>query len=222
MKKILYLFPILILCGFFFLFPNSSHAENNNSSADLPLFSENLDLTPEQIEERFNLINSTYKIGEPFNKSDTDFIKNYAQISVEPTIQGRSIKWVPLGGTVNKSFNKTKTSQGVNVNFSGKVYYTSGLLTNSYKGNIKASIASGSSKVKSMKLVTTHSAYGVVGSGGTYVGLVHDSSLSTSLTGKSIAMDKTKKYSAALVVHTYTNAYVTVNTTSGSFNLYAF
>ncbi|WP_088012336.1 hypothetical protein [Gottfriedia acidiceleris] len=222
MKKILYLFPILILCGFFFLFPNSSHAENNDSSVDLRLFSENLDLTPEQIEERFNLINSTYKVGEPFNNSDTDFIKNYAQFSAEPTIQGRSIKWVPLGGTVNKSFNKSKTSQGVNVNFSGKVYYTSGLLTNSYKGNIKASIASGSSKVKSMKLVTTHSAYGVVGSGGTYVGLVHDSNLSTSLTGKSIAMDKTKKYSAALVVYTYTNAYVTVNTTSGSFNLYAF
>lgn len=41
-------------------------------------YSENANLTQEQVQERFQKINSTYRVGESFNDSDSDFIERYA------------------------------------------------------------------------------------------------------------------------------------------------
>ncbi len=86
-----------------------------------------------------------------------------------------------------------------------------------------AKINSGSSKVLKIKSVVTQNTYGLIGNSGTYIGLVHKSSL-TSTTNKAKAtsnyLDQKRKYSALLVTYTYTTTYVDVTTKSGTFNLY--
>ncbi|MFF2500139.1 MULTISPECIES: hypothetical protein [Peribacillus] len=193
-------------------------------------FKINKNLSDEQIIDRFEEINSKYNINEPFSLEDTEFIRAYASstnetadIAAQPTnlIQPISLKF---GNTNSQSFSKSKSKYGVTVKFTGKVYTNINVLNHSYRGNLKATIPAGSSKVKGIKTAVTNVAYGVLGKSGTYVGIVYSGSAQSSTTTKktSWAMDKTVKYSAIAVVYTYTDAYVEVKTTSGSFNLYAF
>ncbi|MES9803897.1 hypothetical protein ABWK49_22735, partial [Priestia megaterium] len=97
-------------------------------------------------------------------------------------------------------------------------------LNHSYRGKMTAKITSGSSKVKKIQTTVTNVAYGLLGNGGTYVGIVYNGSKSSSTTKNktSWSMDETVKYGGVAVVYTYTNAYTRITTTTGSFNLYAF
>lgn len=187
----------------------------------------NKNLSEEQIRERFEQINSSYEIQEPFSEEDIEFVRAYAQSteSVDDTEADNGIQTMSMkfGNSNSESFSKTKTAYGVSVKFTGTVYVNIGLVNNSYRGKTKAVITAGGSKVNSIKLGVTNSAYGAIGGGGIYFGLVYDSGTSsTTKTQTTWNMDKTVKYTGVAVVYTYTDAYVQVATKSGTFNKYAF
>ncbi|MEP9407491.1 hypothetical protein ABKP09_14320 [Peribacillus frigoritolerans] len=187
----------------------------------------NKNLSEEQIRERFKQINSTYEIQEPFSEEDTEFVRVYAPSteSVDDTETNNGIQTMSLkfGNSNSESFSKTKTAYGVTVKFTGTVYVNIGLVNNSYRGKTKAVITSGGSKVNSIKLGVTNSAYGAIGGGGTRFGLVYNGgTTSTTKTQTTWNMDKTVKYTGVAVVYTHTDAYVQVATKTGTFNKYAF
>ncbi|MFI8495283.1 hypothetical protein ACIGC1_20645 [Peribacillus butanolivorans] len=192
----------------------------------------NKNLSEEQIRERFDQINSSYELQEPFSEEDTEFVRAYAastasgdtsedeDTEINNGIQALSTKF---GNSNSQSFSKTRTAMGVTVKFTGTVYVKIGLVNNSYRGNLKAVITSGGSKINSLKLAVTNTAYGLVGGGGTKVGLVYnDQKTSSTKTKTTWSMDQTVKYTGVAVVYTYTDAYVQVATKSGTFNQYAF
>lgn len=85
-----------------------------------------------------------------------------------------------------------------------------------------AKITKGKAKVKKIKLSITNVAYGAIGDG-YRIGKVYDGEAhSSTKTKKSWSMDKKVPYSAGLVVYTYTNAYATILTKSGTYDLYVF
>ena len=169
-----------------------------------------------------------------FSVEDVEFIRAYATpYNSNETAADNDIIQVQAIKSINENsakFNKTKTKYGVTVKFSGTIYTKGFVLNHSYRGDITAKITAGSSKVQRIKLATTNKAYGLLGKGGTYVGLVNDSEVSSATTTKKTgwAMDKTGKYSAIGLLYTYTytytytDAYVDIKTTDGSFNLFAF
>nr|WP_295975672.1 hypothetical protein [uncultured Bacillus sp.] len=187
----------------------------------------NKNLSEEQIAERFDWINSNYEINQPFSLEDTEFIRAYASPSTAnaPTNNGGISTYdLKFGNSASQSFSKSKTAQGVSIKIAGSVRAEVNVLNHSYGAKYKTTVSSGSSKIKSIRNNVKASAYGMVGTSGTYVGLVHSSSIGATSGSKptSWSIDKTKEYSASLVVYVYVNAYTTVNTTSGSFDLYAF
>ncbi|MBC1604107.1 hypothetical protein HCJ39_05185 [Listeria rocourtiae] len=207
------------------------------SGTNLPSSSEitydiNKNLTEEQVSQRFVEIGTKYKIEEPFSKEDAEFVVHYAKANSdypqdEPTspIQARGIHFYK--GTDSRSFKKSKTAQGVKVTFSGKVSnHLNSIIPSDqwYSGKTTAKINSGSAKVKSIKTTVSVSSFGFIGSSGTYVGLVHNSSLTSKSGNKATVnyLDKKKKYTALLMVYTNATTYVTVDTTTGSYNLYGF
>lgn len=211
----------------------------NKTYTNLPLqnkivYKSNKNLSDTKISERFTCINSSYGVGEPFSKEDAEFVKSYIP-KQEPTNCERYLKTsgsniVPSGfflykGTTTKSFNKSKRKYNVKVKFSGtiKSHINSVSLSDQwYSGDTTAKITKGKSRIVSIKTTVSHTAYGVLGNSGTYIGIVHKSSL-TSSSGKKAKynyLDKKKKYSALLTVYNYTTTYVTIATKGGSFNLY--
>lgn len=250
-KKVIPLLFLCLLLGFSTSFPvfanedttteddiyNNTTTEESTLPEDLqeiaPInvneieFEINKNLSPDQISERFLQINSSYKIEEPFSPEDSEFVRAYAEYNYDKEsnivdnsngIQAYSI----FKDSASKSFSKTGYKKfGVTVSFTGKVYSTLNVVNHSYRGNIKTKITAGSSKVKSIKHVITNVAYGAIGTSGTIVGIVSNTSMSDSTTSSSLNTDKTKKYTAALVVYTNTNAYTAIKTNDGTFNLYA-
>ena len=200
----------------------------------------NKNLSPEEVEVRVTEIETKYEVGEPFSNADAEFVVRYITPSPSGTTgfgdlvasdgSGSSnyTTQAYVGrykGTNSKGFMKGKTSNGVTVNFYGNVKSHINALSPSgqwYSGNTTAYITSGKTKVLKMRTVVSQSAYGFIGNSGTYVGLVHSSSL-TSTSAKGVTknyLDQTKKYSALLVGYTHTTARIEVTTPTGTFNLY--
>ncbi|MCR8867431.1 hypothetical protein V7054_13040 [Priestia megaterium] len=230
------LVTLALLLGIFSL-PTSSYASTNEESNQSlePIdpsqvtYESNKNLSDEQVSDRFEEINSKYDIEEPFSAEDAEFIRAYASSPTdstdndsnsEPMFQTQSIKL----NSGSQAFSKSTKSYGVGVSFTGRVYGDINALNHSYRGKMTAKITSGSSKVKKIQTTVTNVAYGLLGNGGTYVGIVYNGSKSSSTTKNktSWSMDETVKYGGVAVVYTYTNAYTRITTTTGSFNLYAF
>ena len=176
----------------------------------------NLDGT--QVQERFIEINSKYDMYEPFSKEDAEFIRAYAKVpqsALATTVETQSVE--------TQNFNVNKTSQSVSANFSGSLTSTINYVTHSYGGNITAKVTLGNTKVNGMDLVITNLAYGVIGTTGTYIGIVSDTEIFSSTTNNtSYNMNRTKEYGAVGVLFTYTNAHAVIKTTTGNFDIYAF
>ena len=234
--------PLLsVILGIGLLLPLNGASANTNvqTTNDTPValqpidisniqHSVNMNLTEEQIKDRFELITSSYEIGQPFSEEDTEFVRAYATLvnSDEKNLSGSNIgiNDFKFGNSASSKFSKSKTAQGVSVTYSGTVRAKLGFVNHSYGGNVTAKINSGSSKITSIQTVVKGSAFGLLGNSGTYVGLVHSGSVSSTSGAKATSwkMDKTKEYSAVAVVYVYVNAYTVINTTTGSFDLYAF
>ncbi len=211
------------------LVPKEACAEDNTN---LPTSNEiqyirNKDLNKQQVDQRFGLIASRYKEGESFSIEDAEFIVHYSIQDTRVLNQNPIFRGVYFyKGTVSRSFNKTKTSMGVKVNFYGKISSHINSLSVGgqwYSGKTTAKIKSGSAKVTKIKTVVSQNTYGVIGNSGTYVGLIHKSSLSSTTSKKGATvnyLDSKRKYTAILPVYSYATTYVSVTTTSGTFNLY--
>ena len=183
-------------------------------------YEENKNLTEEEISKRFDIIDSTYKVGEKFSDKDAEFIVHYAESKPNARV------------LTTKSFNKTKTRYNVTVTIKGSLRHTGGILNHSYGGSFYADVTKGS-HVASLKNVITHKAYGLVGDSGTYIGIVHDSSTSSQTSSswkpnltsgkRDLYIDNDKKYTAGPgLAYWRSNAYVKVTTKAGStFTLYA-
>ncbi|MEH6971977.1 hypothetical protein [Bacillus sp. JJ675] len=238
MRKIILslLITCLVLANFFISMGDTFAAENNQEKTDYEVtsikktddlqYDVNKNLTQEEIVTRFNEINTKYTVGQAFSDQDDEFVKFYADSEFKTSVESNSgisisaIQWYP-GQTASKSFSTSKSSNGVKVKFSGRVYGTIGIVNHSYRGKMSAKIVSGKSKVKkALKVRVTHSSYGLVGKKS--IGIVYNSGKSSTGTKTKVSMDNTVKYSALAVVYTYTNAYVSVTTKTGSFNKYAF
>ncbi|MBC1997999.1 hypothetical protein HCJ67_06665 [Listeria marthii] len=217
---------LLILC----LFPyNAKAADNTNlPQSNEIIYDCNKNLTAEEVDKRFSDISTKYVANEAFSKEDAEFVVRYSdKEEKEEPVAKPLLKGVNFyKGTSSKSFNKSKTSMGVKVTFSGKISSHLNAINPGdqwYSGKTTAKINSGSSKVKKIKSVVSQNTYGLIGNSGTYIGLVHKSSLSSTTSKKGAttnSLDQKKKYSALLVSYAYTTTYVEVSTTSGTFNLY--
>lgn len=180
----------------------------------------NKNLTEERVHERFEQINSKYQINEPFSSEDTEFVRAYASLNVQNDVNQLSDISL-LSDTKSEYFNEVKSKYYVSVNFYGRVTSTLNVVNHSYRGDVTANITSGEEKVNKIETTVTNVAYGLLGNSGTYIGIVYDDSISSSTSSRTTwSMDKTVNYSAVGVVYTYTNAYATITTSSGSFNLY--
>jgi len=231
-----------LIAGSLSVSASNAKAEGNEEvGTNLPqtqdiVYDTNKNLTDEKVDQRVEEINSKYDLNEPFSKEDAEFVVNYISPASDiytPEPQPDTPSGVStLGknfykGTSSKSFKKSKKSNGVGVTFSGKVTSHLNAINPGdqwYSGKTTASVTSGKAKVTKITSVVSQSAYGFIGNGGTYVGLIHDSSL-TSTSGKKQTknyLDQKKKYSAILMAYAHTTTYVKVYTTTGSFNLYGF
>ncbi|KHE67706.1 hypothetical protein LD39_16370 [Halobacillus sp. BBL2006] len=193
-------------------------------------FGENQALNETEIQERFLEIDSSYDVNEPLSPEDAEFIRAYATL---PTASSKPSYMESLdsphaslrfNGSNSRSFDQYKSYNGVSLNFYGKIYSDINLFNHSYRGDVKSKISRGSSKVREIKNVISNTAYGVVGSSGTYIGIVYKGAIvsSSKYARTTWSTDETRKYGAVGVVYTYTNAYSKITTTSGTFTLYAF
>ncbi len=105
-------------------------SENTNLPQTKEIFYEvNKNLSEEQVEERFNGISEKYSESVPFSNEDAEFVVHYGNqdtkvVNLEPKASnGRPLlKGINFyKGTNSKSFNKSKTSLGVKVTFSGTI-----------------------------------------------------------------------------------------------------
>jgi hypothetical protein len=182
----------------------------------------NKNLSEYQVAQRFEKINSSYKLNEPFSSEDTEFIKVYSDVS---TSQNSMKTDFQIQSSVDSEyFNRYKTSNGIQVNFYGTLYSDTPQLglNHSYRGNVRAYVIGGT-KINSIKITITNVAYGFLGPTGTYIGIVYNGSTSGIVENEATnTLDRTVRYSGVLVAYTYTNAYATFSTSTGSFNLHAF
>ena len=191
-------------------------------------YKENKNLTTKEISKRFNKIDSTYRIGEPFSDKDAEFVVHYAV----PKANSQKLTVTNKRITTTKSFKRTKTRYNVTITIKGSLRHTQKIINHSYGGYFYADITKGSN-VESLKNVITHKAYGVIGDSGTYIGIVHASSISSKTSSswkpnlrsgkRDLYIDNDKKYIAGPgLAYWRSNAYVLVTTKSGStFTLHA-
>ncbi|ARI75628.1 hypothetical protein [Halobacillus mangrovi] len=233
-----------LLCFFIFSFSGIASAEESHKillekpiqSPIKPIepqqttFDKNKKLSEREIQERFSEIDASYDLHEPFSPEDAEFIRAYATIPITSSTPSymESLdspdESFTFTGSNSKSFDRYKSSNGVSLNFYGRIYSDINIFTHSYRGNVKSKIYRGSSKVREIKNVITNTAYGLVGSSGTYVGIVYKGSIVSSSNDArtSWSTDETRKYGAVGVLYTHTNAYSKITTTTGTFTLYAF
>lgn len=178
-------------------------------------FDQNKNLTEEEVNERFQLINSTYDVGEPFNETDTEFVKLY------PGIHNASS---PNLRVTEKGYDVFKTGSGVTVNLYGTMYADITPLNGWYRSDASLNINNGYTNVTGLTLHITCEAYGLLGSSGTYVGIVYSGDKTTKLTpgSKSYYVDKRYEFNGIGIISAYANTYIDVDTKTGGFNLYAF
>lgn len=128
-------------------------------------FPENENLTPEEISNRFFLINRSYAVGEEFNASDADFISRYANTSQVSTREA-------------KNFSQVETYYGQTYGLNGTGWNNGTGFMSYVIGGECYGYSEGETPQK-MSLAIEVTAYGVVGTGGVGV-IYHDISSNAS------------------------------------------
>jgi len=164
------------------------------------IFYENENLTQEQIDNRFNEINSRYSVGEPFSSSDADFIMKYA---MEP------------GSSRNHSINFDKTGGSKSwttwVNLSGNIWQNN--TSKQWGGNAKVTVLGTVYDVTSIYIELECVMYGY---NGTTISIVYHSYISGTspvYNPASYSISGTKNITAIGALYLYLNASCTVSTT---------
>lgn len=170
-------------------------------------------LTQEEIAEKFEIINASYEIGEPFSKEDAKFVKKYAKAVDNNTSQTDD---VTIKGMKEWEFDASKTALGVKANCEGMMWSDINIINHSYGGDFTTTITSGG-PVNSITNKISLTAYGVIGSSG--IGLVYSGSLSS--TGNNVSswrIDEDETYTAA-AAYIVISAKTTIATDDGSFSI---
>lgn len=164
--------------------------------------------TKEQIDSKFLEIDSKYAIGEEMSAEDQEFVKKYAD---KPLLKIKGDQ--PQYGSA--SFTKYRTVAGIQARTWGTVSSNHGVWSNDYGANMTTQTFSGNAN--KIKNTVSHTAYGVVGSGG--VGKVFSDSLSSTCNnGSSCKLNEKQNYSAS-VAYSKTIASGTVYYPGGSFTI---
>lgn len=203
MKKIfsLFLCLALLMVSTNFAFANESELLNSDKLSPIAVeavtYNSNKNLTAAQISERFQTINTTYEIGQPFSEEDVEFIRAYAN----PTNQNQdnammraTIDTIPIDNLAN--------ANNVYGRIYGNVYLTVDGLSRSFGGNLTGTAASSTQNITNLIIYVEHTAFGIIGSGG--VGIVYNKTLSASSASTPVKFNKSQPYSAAVM---YSSTY---------------
>jgi hypothetical protein len=143
------------------------------------------------IQKRFELIDSKYKIGEPFNKADSDFVKANAKLKAtkpgEFTTMARDSLYI----------NKSGGAGNISANMNGYVWGQMGYINHSYGAYFSTKVTKGSATKITNSVYTT--AYGAIGSNG-YIGQIY--------TGKETDFNEDKDYLYSDMDDSYTGLAV--------------
>lgn len=173
----------------------------------LNVSAESSESTKEEIDQRFEHISQKYNIGDELSKEDAKFVKKYAK-PVEKSVESQK----------SQSFNKTGYTPGKKIggNIKGNVTSNLGVLKNSWGTNFLAKKVKG--KTTKITASATHTAYGLIGSGG--VGLVHKKTFKKTCKKTQCRLQESEKYTAS-VAYSYTTAKGKFHYSSGSFSVVA-
>lgn len=156
------------------------------------------ELTENEITQRFLEIDQNYDIGEELNSEDEAFVKKYSEKqdkSNENLIQ-------PMAST---NFFNTGSRSGYTGAISGYLSSDHGWANNSFSANVTAQQYGSSGNVTKNHIFITHTAFGIVGSGG--VGKVYSNTVSDEGSGNSNNYSVSRNYTAS-VAYSTTRAYV--------------
>lgn len=214
MKKIFSLFLCLaiLVASANLAFASESQTEYNDNTS--PIKTEdivcdvNKNLTRDQIAQRFQTINNSYKIGEPFSKEDSEFVRAYAN----PTNKSAATD-MSIASTDTLSIDNLDDANGVYGRIYGTIFSTTGTLNHSFGGNLTGTAASSTHSISKLTVYVQHTAYGIIGSDG--VGLVYNKTISASSITTPIYFNKSQPYSAA-VLYTSTTCWLNVKYDNGT------
>ena len=167
-------------------------------------------------------ISEKYKTGDRLSMADSNFVILYETEAEQSVAKSAAIR-TKSGKTRTSGEGAAiyKKKNGVEAVFYPQIWVSHPTWdTMSYRGDHTLEIWSGKSKLKKVTLKTYHTAYGLAGtSAGLFV--VYDGSISSSFTSQksSYSMDKTKKYSGAIVWKTFTYSTAIIKTDNSSFNI---
>jgi hypothetical protein len=186
---------------------NSLYADGKTTQRPNVIIDKNNNLTPQEITQRFQIINGKYKIGEVFSAEDAAFVKKYAERSASLGVQSRK----------SRSFDLSKSNNKISFRMKGTVWTDIGIINHSFGAKFTTTVTKGTPI--SIKNSVTHTSYGIIGSGG--IGKVYSGTLTTTCDGgvKSCTIDEGERYVAALV-YWRTDPKATVYYNGGSMSIY--
>lgn len=144
----------------------------------LPVSAAEKELTKQEIQLRLNEITSNYALYEPLSEDDANFVKKYAMVAPTPAKGGfttQSTKSVNFYGYPGP--NAPDRMSGLEVQ--GSISVDIGIINNSISVNMGIQDIENKYWPKLSNEVHM-TAFGLLGSGGTYVGIVADFTLSNS------------------------------------------
>lgn len=142
----------------------SSYAEE--TGAEFSVVEATEAVSEKAVQERLDLINSKYEVGELFNDEDEAFVKTYAS----------QVNAVASAAADTSSFEKTVSKYGTTVKAKGTIFHK-GFGSYTYGGDVSVKKIKGKTP-KKYKVTISCTAYGVIGSQG--VGIIYNGSTSAS------------------------------------------
>lgn len=206
MKKI-FLFLVPLFLGFL-VFSNANVTFAATNTEEIPL-------TKQQVLDKLDEIAKNYEIGELLNEEDAEFVKKYVpapQPVGKDEIQTLALRSTFVLGTKSNSGNTLKAT------VSGTIWSDIGALNNSFGGNLATYIHTGNPTRVVTKI--RHIAFGLFGSGGTFVGLVQNETLQSDVTknfNTDAKIESSHRYAASVA---YSTTYAEADIYYGSGSLF--
>ncbi len=213
MKKIfgLILCLAMLIMNANLAFANESQIAYNDKTSPIAIgdivYDVNKNLTQEQISQRFQTINTTYKIGLPFSDEDSEFVRAYAK----PANQSNAIS---LLSTVN--IDNLGSANGVYGRIYGSIFSDISTVNCSFGGNLTGTATSSTHSISKLTIKVQHTSYGIIGSGG--IGLVYSKTISASSSTSPVNFNKSQPYTAA-ALYCSTTCWLDVKYDSGTLSV---
>lgn len=162
-------------------------------------------LSSEEALLRLKQIADSYDLYEPLSEKDAEFIRTYAKPA--------SAKDGEVGTLGKKTWNfdrtKYNSNRSVGLWMKGSVYSDIGIVNNSFGGSYNSYVIAGSSRAYQIQHTIRHTAYGAIGSGGTYIGKVYDGSITNTCKKNGIITCSTNDSKSYVASVAYSSTWVT-------------